>query len=110
MRTSSPGLTLFAGLARSPFTSTLPPVTAPGGAAGVSQNGRIAFEKGYGAANIEYDVPITPTSPFIMGSVSKQFTAAAIALLVEDGRLRLDDEVHKYVPELRDYAKPITID
>ncbi|HEX4683460.1 MAG TPA: serine hydrolase domain-containing protein [Gemmatimonadaceae bacterium] len=83
---------------------------APGCAVGVFQNGRIAFEKGYGSANIEYGVPITPTSPFIMGSVSKQFTAAAIALLVEDGRLRLDDEVHKYVPELRDYGKPITID
>src|SRR6185503_15827636 len=83
---------------------------APGCAVGVYQNGRIAFEKGYGSANIEYGVPITPTSPFIMGSVSKQFTAAAIALLVEQGKLRLDDEVHTYVPELRDYGKPITID
>jgi CubicO group peptidase (beta-lactamase class C family) len=83
---------------------------APGCAVGVYQNGRIVFERGYGSANIEYGVPITPTSPFIMGSVSKQFTAAAIALLVEQGKLRLDDDVHKYVPELRDYGKPITID
>lgn len=83
---------------------------APGCAVGVFQNGRIAFEKGYGSSNIEYGIPITPRSPFIMGSVSKQFTAAAIALLVEQGRLRLDDDVHQYVPELRDYGKKITIE
>src|SRR4051812_11174882 len=82
----------------------------PGCAAGVYQNGRVLFAKGYGSSNIEYGVPITPQTPFIMGSVSKQFTAAAIALLVQDGRIRLDDDVHKYVPELRDYGKPITID
>jgi CubicO group peptidase (beta-lactamase class C family) len=82
----------------------------PGCAAGVYQNGRVAFAKGYGAANIEYGVPITPQTPFIMGSVSKQFTAAAIALLVQDGRIRLDDDVRKYVPELPDYGKKITID
>ena len=82
----------------------------PGCAAGVYQNGRVLFAKGYGSANIEYSVPITPQTPFIMGSVSKQFTAAAIALLVQDGRIRLDDDVHKYVPELPDYGKKITID
>lgn len=83
---------------------------APGCAVGVYRNNHIVFEKGYGSANIEYGIPITPTSPFIMGSVSKQFTAAAIALLAEQGKLRLSDDVHKYVPELRDYGKPITID
>ncbi|HEV8217063.1 MAG TPA: serine hydrolase domain-containing protein [Gemmatimonadaceae bacterium] len=82
----------------------------PGCAAGVYQNGRVLFAKGYGSSNIEYGVPITPQTPFIMGSVSKQFTAAAIALLVQDGRIRLDDDVHKYVPELPDYGKKITID
>ena len=82
----------------------------PGCAAGVYQNGRVVFAKGYGSSNIEYGVPITPQTPFIMGSVSKQFTAAAIALLVQDGRIRLDDDVHKYVPELPDYGKKITID
>jgi len=82
----------------------------PGCAAGVYQNGRVVFAKGYGASNIEYGVPITPQTPFIMGSVSKQFTAAAIALLVQDGRIRLDDDVHKWVPELPDYGKKITID
>ena len=83
---------------------------APGCAVGVFQNGRIVLEKGYGSANIEYDVPITGQTPFIMGSVSKQFTAAAIALLVEQGKIKLDDDVHEYVPELPDFGKRITID
>jgi CubicO group peptidase (beta-lactamase class C family) len=82
----------------------------PGCAVGVFQNGAIAFAKGYGLANIEYDAPITPRTPFIMGSVSKQFTAAAIALLVEQGRISLNDDVRKYVPELHDYGKRVTID
>src|SRR5206468_9910092 len=83
---------------------------APGCAMGVYQNGHVAYAKGYGLANIEYGVPLTPQTPMIMGSVSKQFTAAAIALLVQDGRISLDDDVHKYLPELPDYGKRITID
>src|SRR5678816_443908 len=83
---------------------------APGCALGVFQNGRIALAKGYGLANIEYGAPITPQTPFIMGSGSKQFTAAAIALLVEQGRISLNDDVRKYVPELHDYGKRVTID
>jgi CubicO group peptidase (beta-lactamase class C family) len=83
---------------------------APGCALGVFQNGRISLAKGYGLANVEYGVPITPQTPFIMGSVSKQFTAATIALLVEQGRISLDDDVRKYVPELPDYGKRVTID
>jgi len=83
--------------------------SGPGCAVGVFQNGRIAYAKGYGSANIEFGVPITPKTPFIMGSVSKQFTAASIALLVEQGRISLDDDVHKYVPELADYGKRITV-
>ena len=82
----------------------------PGCAVGVFQGGRIVYEHGYGSANIEYSVPITPRTPFIMGSVSKQFTAAAIALLVERGRISLDEDVRKYVPELSDYGRRVTID
>jgi CubicO group peptidase (beta-lactamase class C family) len=81
----------------------------PGCAAGVFQNGKIVFAKGYGLANIEYGVPLTPATPMTTGSVTKQFTAAAIALLVEQKRLSLDDDVRKYVPELADYGKTITI-
>lgn len=82
----------------------------PGCAVGVYQNGAIAYSKGYGSANIEYGAPITPITPFISGSVAKQFTAAAIALLVEQGRLSLDDDVRKYIPELPDYGTRITVD
>jgi CubicO group peptidase (beta-lactamase class C family) len=82
----------------------------PGCAVAVYQDGRIVLAKGYGSANLEYGVPITPATPFIVGSVSKQFTAAAIALLVEEKRLALTDDVRKYVPELADYGTPITID
>jgi CubicO group peptidase (beta-lactamase class C family) len=84
--------------------------STPGCALGVFQNGKIAYEKGYGLASVEFAAPITPQTPFIMGSVSKQFTAAAIALLVEQGRISLTDDVRKYVPELHDYGKRVTID
>lgn len=82
----------------------------PGCAVGVYQNGAIVYSKGYGSANLEYDAPITPSTPFISGSVAKQFTAAAIALLVQQGRLSLDDDVRKYLPELPDYGTKITVD
>lgn len=81
----------------------------PGCAVGVYQKGTIAYAKGYGSANIEYGVPITPKTPFISGSIAKQFTAAAIALLAEQGRLSLDDDVRKYIPELPDYGTPIKV-
>lgn len=82
----------------------------PGCAVAVYQNGNVVLAKGYGSANLEYGVPITPSTPFIVGSVSKQFTAAAIALLIEEKRLALTDDVRNYVPELADYGTPITID
>ena len=89
----------------SPFTPD-----GPGCAVAVYQNAKITLAKGYGSANLEYGVPISPTTPFIVGSVSKQFTAAAIALLIEEKRIALTDDVRKYVPELADYGTPITID
>ena len=82
----------------------------PGCAVAVYQNGNTVLAKGYGLANLEYGVPITSATPFIVGSVSKQFTAAAIALLVEEQKIALADDVRKYVPELTDYGTPITID
>lgn len=83
---------------------------SPGCVVGVYQNGAVAYTKGYGIANLEYAVPITPKTPFISGSVAKQFTAAAIALLVEQGRISLDDDVRKYIPELPNYGTTITVD
>ena len=72
---------------------------SPGCALGIYRDGKIIYAKGYGLANIEESVPITPETVFDVGSVSKQFTAASILLLERQGKLRWDDDVHKYVPE-----------
>jgi CubicO group peptidase (beta-lactamase class C family) len=82
---------------------------SPGCAVGVARNGQTILERAYGMANLEYDVPNTPTTIFEAGSVAKQFTAAAIALLAQQGELSLDDEVSKHIPELPDYGTPVTI-
>lgn len=82
----------------------------PGCAIGVARNGETVLTRGYGAADLEHDIANRPDTIFEAGSVSKQFTAAAILLLVEDGRLALTDDVRRFVPELADYGAPITID
>ena len=82
----------------------------PGCALGVFENGRIAYGRGYGWADLERAVPITTSTLFDIGSTSKQFTAASIALLVGDHKLSFSDEVRKYIPELPDYGAPLTID
>lgn len=81
----------------------------PGCAVGVSTDGAIALTRGYGMADLERDVPITPDTIFEAGSVSKQFTAAAVLMLARDGKLSIDDPVRRYVPELPDYNVPLTI-
>ena len=81
----------------------------PGCAVGVSRDDRVIFERGYGMANLETDTPIRPTSIFHVASVSKQFTATAIMLLERDGKLSVDDNIRKYLPEIPDYGTPITI-
>jgi len=83
--------------------------STPGCAVGAAVDGKPLLAKGYGSADLENDVPITPDSIFEAGSVSKQFTAAAVLLLVRDGKLSVDDPVRKYVPELPDYDSPLTI-
>lgn len=82
---------------------------APGVAIGVVQDGEAVFAKGYGIANLDYDIPITPSTVFDIASVSKQFGAMAIAMLVDQGKLSLDDDVRKYIPEVPDFGKTITI-
>lgn len=82
---------------------------SPGCALGVARNGRVVYERGYGMANLETGTPITPSSIFHVASVSKQFTAMAIMLLASDGKLSIDDDIRKYLPEIRDYGTPITI-
>ncbi len=81
----------------------------PGCAVGVSDAGRIVLERAYGMADLEHLVANRPDTIFEAGSVSKQFTAAAVLLLAQEGRLSLDDEARKYVPELPDYGTPLTI-
>ena len=83
--------------------------TSPGCALGVLQNGRFIYERGYGQANLDYDIPNSPRLVYYVGSDSKQFTAASIALLALDGKIGLDDDVRKYIPEMPDYGTPITI-
>ncbi len=81
----------------------------PGVSLAVIEGGQLAFDRGYGTANLEYGVPITPDTIFHVASVSKQFTAMAMVLLEQDGKLSLEDDVHKYLPELPDYGVKITI-
>ena len=82
---------------------------SPGCALGVAQNGEVLLTRGYGMANLETATPITPETIFESGSVAKQFTATATLLLAADGKLNLDDPARKYVPELPEYPRPITI-
>lgn len=81
----------------------------PGCAVGVSRHGRTVLAKAYGMANLEYDVPLTTESIIEAGSVSKQFTAAAVLLLAQQGKLSIDDQVRKHIPELPDYGASLTI-
>jgi len=82
----------------------------PGCAVAVSQNGKPVVNRAYGSADLERDVPLSPNSIFDLGSVRKQFVAAAVLLLVEDGKLSLTDDIRKHFPELPDYGHKVTID
>ena len=82
--------------------------STPGCAVGASVDGEPALARAYGMADLEHDVRNTPETIFEAGSVSKQFTAAAVLLLAREGKLSLDDPVRKYIPELPDYAAPAT--
>ena len=82
---------------------------SPGCALGVYRDGEIVYKHGYGMANLNDDVPITPATVFHVASMSKQFMAASIVLLAQQGKLSLDDDVRKYIPELPDFGERITI-
>ena len=81
----------------------------PGCAAGVSQNGKVVLNRAYGLANVERKLPLTQSSLFDIGSTQKQFTAAAVLLLAEDGRLSLSDDIRKHLPQLPDYGHKVTV-
>ena len=82
---------------------------SPGCALGVYKDGQTVYKHGYGMANLNDDVAITPATVFHVASMSKQFTAASIVLLAQQGKLGLDDDVRKYIPELPDFGERITI-
>lgn len=82
---------------------------SPGCAVGVSVAGESVFERAFGLAEIEHNIPNTAQTIFESGSVAKQFTAAALVLLSLEGKLSIDDPVRKYIPELPDYGAPMTI-
>jgi CubicO group peptidase (beta-lactamase class C family) len=81
----------------------------PGLALGIYSRGQILLVKGYGQANVELGVPVKPESIFQSGSVGKQFISAAIMMLVEEGKLSLDDSLTKYFSEARAAWNPILI-
>jgi CubicO group peptidase (beta-lactamase class C family) len=82
---------------------------SPGCALGVIRNGQFIYTRGYGMANLEHNIPLTSTTVFDIGSTSKQFTTSSILLLSQQGKLSLDDDIHKFIPELPQYDWPITV-
>ncbi|MBS1603297.1 MAG: serine hydrolase, partial [Bacteroidetes bacterium] len=83
--------------------------SSPGCAIGIVRNDSLIFSKGYGMANLEYGVPLSPKTIFHVASVSKQFTAYAILLLERQRKLHLDDDIHKYLTWFPDLKEKITI-
>ncbi|MGA9770841.1 MAG: serine hydrolase [Blastocatellia bacterium] len=82
---------------------------SPGCALAVIRDGRIIYKRGYGMAHLEQNSPIASTTAFDIGSVSKQFTAMSVLLMAEQGKLSLDDDIRKYLPEMPQYESPVTI-
>lgn len=83
--------------------------TTPGAALAVIKDGKIIYERGYGMAKLEDGIVNTPDKVFDIGSVSKQFTATCVAMLIREGKIGLDDDIRKYIPEMPAYEKPITV-
>jgi CubicO group peptidase (beta-lactamase class C family) len=92
---------LFAGYDSTP---------SPGLAVAVVRDGRVLLRRGYGLADLEHGVKITPTTVFDVASVSKQFAGMAVAMLATEGKIKLEDDIRKYIPEMQPRATPITID
>ena len=81
----------------------------PGCALGVVRDGELVYGRGYGMANLEHDIPLTTESVFRTGSVSKQFTAAVVAIAAMEGHVSLENPLRKWIPQLPDYGQPLTI-
>lgn len=102
---TTPSLAAITDRVFAPYAS----FNGPGCAVGIAQGGTTRLERGYGMADLAGHRAITPQTILESGSVAKQFTATAMLLLVQDGRLSLDDDARKYLPELPDYGRTITI-
>jgi CubicO group peptidase (beta-lactamase class C family) len=83
--------------------------STPGAAVAIVKDGSIIYKKGYGLANLEYDIPISTSSIFHIASISKQFTVFSILLLEKQGKLSLEDDIRKYIPEVPYFGKTITL-
>lgn len=81
----------------------------PGISALVYKNGKVLYRKAFGMANLEYDIPMKPENVFEIGSITKQFTAVSILMLMEQGKLALEDEITKYIPDYPTKGKKITV-
>src|ERR1051326_1194764 len=92
---------LFSG-----FTQT----QSPGLAMAVVRDNAILYSKGYGLASLEHRIPITPSTVFDIASVSKQFTGLSVAMLLDQGKIQLRDDIRKYIPELSEFGRTITVD
>ncbi len=82
---------------------------SPGASVAVLKDGAVVYKRGYGSAQLEYNIPITPSTVFHVASVSKEFAAFAVAMLAAQGKLAWDDDVRKYIPEVPDFGKTITL-
>ena len=82
---------------------------SPGFAVVVVKGGSVIYQRGFGTANLEYNVRITPSTVFQVASLSKQFTAFSICLLAQQGKISLDDDIRKYLPYVPDFKNKITI-
>lgn len=100
---------LRGGLRIDSVFSALDNTRSPGCALGVLESGRLVLTRGYGMADLDHGIAITPRTVFRTGSVSKQFTAAAVVLLAEEGALSLDDGIRRYFPELPGIYEPVTV-
>lgn len=89
------------------FTEFSKPLN-PGCAVGVVDHGELIFAKGYGSANLDYDIPIRPDSRFMIASISKQFAAAALLMLDQEGKLDMDENLGTYIPGLPEFEYPVT--
>src|SRR5262245_24981579 len=82
---------------------------SPGAAIVVVRDGAVVYQHGYGCANLEHRIRITPQTRFDVASVAKQFTGLSVAMLITQGKLSLDDDIRKHLPDVPNFGKRITI-